>query len=80
MPKTKFHENPPVGVAVFRADGQADMKKRAVAFRDCFAKVPKMSKDRRRVINGERNACSLKERTKEGINKECKYERIMEGR
>jgi hypothetical protein len=60
-----FHENPTAGLAVIQADGQADTKKRAVAFRDCFAKAPKMGKDRKRTSNGERYACSLKEGTKE---------------
>jgi hypothetical protein len=49
MPKRKFHENPPMGVAVIRADWQADMKKRVVTLRDCFAKAPKMGNDRERV-------------------------------
>jgi hypothetical protein len=51
--KMKFHENPAAGVAVIQADGQADTKKRAVAFRDCFAKASKMGKDRERISNGD---------------------------
>jgi hypothetical protein len=61
----KFHENPAAGVAVIHADGQADTKKSAVAFHDCFAKASKMGKDRERISNGERYACSWKDRTKE---------------
>jgi hypothetical protein len=61
----KFHENLAAGVAVIQADGQTYTKKRAVAFRDCFAKASKMGKGRERISNGERYACRLKERTKE---------------
>ena len=50
---------------MIHADGQADTKKSAVAFRDCFAKASKMGKERERISNGERYACSLKDRTEE---------------
>lgn len=69
----KFHENPAVRVAVIHADGQADTKKSSVAFRDCFAKASKMGKDGKRMDNGEKNAGSLKERTKGVINEGWKY-------
>jgi len=61
----KFHENPAAAVAVIHGDVQAATKKSPVAFRDCFAKAFKMGKDRERISNGERDACSLKDRTKE---------------
>jgi hypothetical protein len=71
--KMKFHENPAVGVAVILADGRADTKKRSVAFRYCFAKASKMGNDGERMNNGEKNAGSLKERTKGVVNEGCEY-------
>jgi hypothetical protein len=38
----KFQENPPSGIRVFHADGQTDLTKLIVAFRN-FAKAPKHS-------------------------------------
>jgi hypothetical protein len=41
-PKIKFHEKPSIRNKLFHAEGQEDVAKLAFAFRDCFAKAPKI--------------------------------------
>jgi len=48
---TKFHENSPEGTEMCHADGQTDMTKLTVAFRN-FAKAPKDVKKKKRILMG----------------------------